>query len=276
MQKALNPWDELGGLRREVLANSPLALVVCQVTFGAKLNATTDEVGGAFQNQIDEKYPRSHTTESFGIEVSAGLGQVAEARNVPTRRTLQFADIDLNWVVSLTNDSISLECKSYREFSEFKDRLTEVLDACIRIVRPTIMTRIGLRFINEVRVSSIESLQSYIHPDLLGSLSTPTFQQTVLRSVQSMELRVGDGAQINFNHGYFPDGTTVQIQSDQHAPKGPFYLLDLDAYHVFQGKEVRAMKSADVMKRAEKFHDTISHIFWWAVSDELVAQLRES
>jgi len=274
--KALEPWSQLTGHNREVLKAPPLVLALCQVNFATKLRATTDEVAGAFQDKVDARYPLLNPIEMQSFEFSGTAGQSPQARNLPGKTILQFADHASDWVVSLSSDSIALECRSYQHFEEFLDRLQEVLDACIATVRPTVVNRIGLRYINEIRLTSITDVSTVVRSELLGPLSEPIFQVSTKNALQSFELATQSRARINFNHGYFPSGTTIQLRPNESSQSNPFYLIDLDVYQVFAGNDEMAMNSKGLVDRASEFHDTLSRIFWWAITHDFVTKSKGS
>ncbi len=269
-RRALNPWSELEGQERQVLLRTPLVTAVCQVNFPTKLRAVTDEVAGAFQDRIDKRYPILNKVDVEGWELLASPGRSAQARDLPLQRTRQFSDPLSDWVTSLSAESISLECRTYQHFGEFVERLQEILTACIETVVPTIVTRIGLRYINEIRLSSPTDTSRLLRPEFLGPLAVSQFLESTESSIQSMQLTAGEGAKINLNHGFFTDGTTARPRNAETTVSGPFYLVDIDAYRVFDGRAQKAISTTTVVDAVEQFHDTISRIFWWSVTEEFV------
>lgn len=276
MHRALSPWSTLVGQPRVVLGSSPLTLAICRINFTEKLKATTDEVAGAFQDRIDSRYPILDTVTSLTMEFAGTFGHPASSRTLPSQKTLQFSDPSKNWVVSLSNDSISLECRAYESFDDLIGRLHDVLIACIDTVRPTLVNRIGLRYINEIRLSTQAEVFSLIEPTLLGPLTIAPFAESSTSAIQTMELKAGEWAKINLNHGLFSSGTSVQPRLNEVPTQGPFYLLDLDVYQVFEGNHSIAMNADNIASRTQEFHDTLSRIFWWSVTEEFVLQSKGS
>jgi uncharacterized protein (TIGR04255 family) len=270
VQKALTPWAELQGSPRKILKKTPLVLAVCQVNFATKINATSQEVAGAFQEIIDPRYPISSQIEIAGFAFSATSGQSPEAHNLTPRTNWQFADSEHDWLVTLSNDSISLECRSYQHFGDFLERFSEILDATLSTVRPRIMSRVGLRYINEIRVESAAEVTRAIRAELLGALAVAPFSIATSRAIHTMQLHAEGDVQVNLNHGFLPAGTTIQPRDGEIPQEGPFYLIDLDVYHDFSQRSQVAMQSEVILDRVEVFHDTLSRIFWWSITEEFV------
>lgn len=274
MRRTAQVWPELAGRERRVLDRSPLVLAICKVDFPRKINATSSSVAGEFQNLIDEKYPVPDQQNLEGWEFSGTVGQPPIAKNLPPEIALQFTSIDGNWMVSLTTESVSLECREYSDFEDFLLRMEEVVDACIETVKPRLVSRIGLRYINELRAQTIPALKGYINEKMLGAMTIPAFANALNTSIQTLELAPTDiGARVNLNHGIFPRGTTVnQPGVDDKILSSPFYLLDIDVYHDFRLQHAMPkIESSNVSAAIQQSHDIISNIFWWSVTEKFVS-----
>lgn len=276
MQKALEPWAQLAGHPREVLNHSPLALVICQVVFNEKLKVNDPAVAGSFQDRIDDQYPRFEQSENQQVEVSGGIGRQPEARTTQSRPVYKFSDPKGVWIVSLTSNSITLECRHYSDFGEFLQRLREIVQVCIETIRPTIAHRIGLRYINEIRLDSALDARKVIRQELLGPLAISPFPEMVITSAHLMEMKTDTDARMNITHGYFPSGTTVQLRSDESPSEKGFYLLDLDVYRQWESTDQVAMNADRIADNVLAFHDTSSKVFWWSVTDEFLTQAKGS
>lgn len=277
VQKALGPWISLEGRPREVLKQPPLALVICQIQYNQKIRVNVSDSGtaGAFQDKIDSKYPLFEQLETQRFQISGVGGRLPETQTSEPLKVFQFSDPKRDWTVSLSAEAISLECRAYPDFSEFLARMEEILTACVETVRPTIVQRIGFRYVNEIRLDSAAEAAMYVRPEMLGPLASPPFAEQTHTVTQSFELGTSGPAQINFTHGYFPRGTTVQPRSDDDRVEKGFYLIDVDVYKAFETSEPTAMNVKPILDHVLQFHDTAAKFFWWAATDHLIAQCRE-
>lgn len=275
MQKALGPWSSLESRPREVLKQPPLALVICQVQYIPRIRANDSDVAGAFQDRIDAKYPLLEQMEAQRLQNLGAVGILPETRSSDPLKIFQFSDVKRDWTVALSSEFVSLECRSYPDFHEFLARFKDVLLACIETVHPTILRRIGFRYVNEIRIDSAEDAGRLIRPEVLGPLAVPPFAEQTITMMQSFELRTSASARINFSHGYFPSGTTVQPRPNDKRVDKAFYLVDVDVYRIFDEEDPTVIDIERIMEQVLTFHDTAAKFFWWAATDELIAECQE-
>ena len=149
----------------------------------------------------------------------------------------QFSDQDDNWKIVLSQDFLTLETRNYEHFEDFLDRLSEALEALVEHVQPTVGTRLGLRYINEIRLDDLDNMDwlDVVRPELLGPVSLPELVKntTQVISMQQLLLHYPQDLGINIQHGLVPSGTTVRLRPQEQAPNNAFYLLDFDVFQDF-------------------------------------------
>src|SRR5205085_2135731 len=119
----------------------------------------------------------------------------------------QFADEDDNWNVVLTDSYLTLEARAYRDFQDFLRRFRRLVEALRDHIKPKVVTRIGLRYIDEIRTDM--PWPQVIRHELLGPLGTVELGAKTELSVQRLVLRYSASQAINISHGLFPKGSTV-------------------------------------------------------------------
>lgn len=258
---------------RKVYDSPPLVLVLCQIRFTRKLKISDDAAVAPFQDAIELLYPKVDRVNQHSAQIQlSGAGPIG-VQSASSSPLWQFTDQNGDWTVSLSQESVSLETRSYAHFEEFVDRLRSVAQALILTIRPTFGTRIGLRYIDEIRVAG-NDWSTAINPKLLGILSEPSFRENCSQSFSFLNLEAGD-AKINIQYGQFPNGTTVVPKPGTDTEEGPFYLLDIDMSQEFVSPSLLAMNEAPIIDFVEKFHSTISSLFRWLTTDEYRATLGE-
>jgi uncharacterized protein (TIGR04255 family) len=174
--------------------------------------------------------------------------------------------------VALTTEFVTLETRSYADFQDFLDRLREVLDALVNIFRPTIGTRVGLRYVNELRPGH-EDWSRVVRPELLGPLAVPEVGALVVHADQQFQLRDPDGLAVQLAHGLVPGGSSVQPKLGEEPAQTPFYLLDMDVFQEFPHPGSLLMDPAAICTRVATFHEVVSRLFRWAITPEFAATL---
>lgn len=213
--------------RHPRLQRLPLVLALCQVQFPAVLRIAEKEFAAIFQEQIRHKYP------IFGEEqqMQFVLGPQG-VQAMPAATQLRFSDPEGAWAVVLSTTSLTIENRNYLSIDDFASRLQDILAALAAQLRPAFVDRVGLRYINEIRLPEAPTAYGWnglISEWLLGPLSSHFAEDVgVEQAVQEIRLTRGDSRRTTLRHGHIAAGTTVPPPPDQQPPHGPFYLLDLD------------------------------------------------
>ncbi len=262
-----------GGLQlaepeRVVFERPPLVLAVFQVQFSNLPEVTDREYVEPFRRAIESNYPKLAPAQQVTVQLDLASGEPRQMQTVQWR----FTDQDANWTVVLASDFLTLEVRRYRHFEEFTSRLRSLLIALAEYVRPKVGTRLGLRYINEIRVGT-EGLGSIVRPEILGLLSVAEFGQHAAQSLQEVILRFPEDQSIQVRHGFFPDGSTVQPPPGKPALSGPFYLLDFDASRVFSAPTLLEVEPDTIGEYVERYHDEIEKIFRWSMTDQFTESL---
>lgn len=273
MPHGLVGWLHAEAPDRVVYDRPPLALALCQIQYATKYGAGDSGVA-LFQEAVEGEYPNpEERIETTSIEIGGPIGPIGRIglQTSQASPSWRFTDESGDWTITLTKSFITLETRTYTEFGEFLRRLRKVLRTAVETVKPGKATRVGLRYINEIRVGH-RHWDHVLRKELIGVLAIDAFRENCEHSTQFVLLRAGD-AKINFNHGYFPEGTTVVPKPGATAGSEPFYLIDIDMYREFGSSETFRVDSASISQCVRTYHDTIAELFRWCTTDEYRASL---
>ena len=263
---------------RTMLKHPPLVLALCQVKFSSLLGVT-DRHLLAFQRSVQSDYPIATSAEA--IELTIGRNPInteirSEQRKVPQ---WQFTDRNDNWKIVLSQDFLTLEARAYNDFDEFLNRLEDAIGSLAEYIQPTFITRIGLRYINEIRLNTLRTnthWNSIIRTDLLGPLVIPEFigQASQIISAQQLVFRYPGNRGVNIHHGLLAEGTTVQGHKKPQDISDPFYLLDFDVFQEFPlPGNVAEVDSSAIQQFVKEYHKVIYQLFRWSVTQEYISML---
>ena len=256
-----------------VFEHPPLVTALCQVQFATVLGIEDPSFVAPFQRAIQSEYPITNPSASGQIEIIFG----SEPGSPELRRGLQsrqwrFVDQQDNWTVVLASNFVTLETRAYDTFVDFLNRLHRVLDAVIEHIQPNIGTRIGLRYVNEIRPVR-QRLSSVIRRELLGPLSIRDLLRDATQAVQQVSLRFPNAEGIVIQHGLLPGGTSVLPRRGSEVPGGSFYLLDFDAFREFKSPETLSMDPDIIAGYVEEYHAIIYRLFRWSVTDRYISTM---
>ncbi len=250
------------------LSRAPLERVVCQVKFPLVLSIANQGFIGGFQELIREKYPQASLTPGFRIQMNIpGLETPFPAPN-PTP-VYRFEDEGQLWRVSLTQDSISLDTKAYKNRDEFLGRLGEIIRALEGTVKPTRRSRIGIRYINRIKdPGDLSRLQKLFRPEILGVASSLDMNGQILQMYSEALINTPVG-RLYTRWGRVPSNSTyepVMVPPLQEES----WMLDIDA----SNEEIADFNTDTIMQKATALSERVCAFFQWSITDDFVSQFR--
>jgi uncharacterized protein (TIGR04255 family) len=218
-----------------------------------------------FQEELRGTYPVAGELQELQILMgSQGIQPSQSARQ------WRFADRPGDWVVVLGEAALALETRRYVTGEDFLARLEPILRALETYVKPGVLERSGLRYINEIRVPAVAAPANWnglIRDQFLG----PVVANVDLgRPIQQMVQQLVLGTPVDqktIRHGHFLDGTTVVSPAPSSVPTGPFYLLDFDHSSTAQTTYV----PDDTLALIDRFHNDNYKLFRSAITENLYA-----
>jgi uncharacterized protein (TIGR04255 family) len=255
---------------REVFPNAPLALVAAEIRFtdAARLRQqeTKDEIAIALEARFPITEPLQQT--NFNLTIGGGPPQLQERLGVVLKNTESTASM------TIMSESLTYETTAYNSFDDLLEAVTAATEALIAAkVRPALQ-RVGLRYIDEVRVpepvSDVRQWSRWINDRLLGHLAVgpDNFPAISTQTVSTYDL--GEGRGFNFRCAALNQGTIVVPQHLKRAAveSGPFFVLDFDGFHDFTNQDLVQL-SADVVSDAlSAVHVPCGAAFQRSITDE--------
>ena len=232
--------DDLEITEHPRLRKSPLTSVVCQLRFPRVLGLAEDAVR-PIQKSLPG-YPVTVTERGQELLVGGKGIQMGELDQI-----FRFRDVEQTWTASVGQGMVALETTAFGGFREFAERWCELADVVARTLDLKLQERIGLRFINELPVSSpgLDSLRELVEPHLLGIAGRHERTTDLLRSMQELRFRQELGV-VTIRHGY-------RVRDDEAA----VYLLDFDHYD----ETPQPLKPRDQVVTLSRFNDGSVELF---------------
>ena len=243
-------------------ARPPIALALCQVRFPPILSIGQQQSIADFQEKIRHRFP------TFGVEeqIQVGPGQPLQRQS-----NWRFTDLDEKWAVTLATDFLTLETIAYAGRDELFGQWTHVLTALVETLGPSQQSRLGLRYVNEIRPEQVGSLadwRKYVRDELSGVLASELATQGLAQSLT--ELRFADGAeQVIFKYGALPTGTTIP-RPNVAGGESPFYLIDVDLIDL----SPHPLSVDDTVATLRRYNANAYRLFRWSITPEYEEELR--
>lgn len=214
---------------REIYPSTPLALVAAEIRHPAAL-PLSDPARSQLKTRLAPLFPLAKPVQRMTV--------------TPTQAAVstdsRFMSRDRTSSVTFRDDVIVVETTRYERRRVLRNMLREAVSSRQEVAPVDGVERLGIRYVNEVRVPGLESQREWadwITPALTGPLAL---------SANGLETQTWQGVSVLGNpqsgvvvrHGVF-DGYAVNPVGDlQRAapPPGPFFLIDLDCYWAPSGE----------------------------------------
>jgi uncharacterized protein (TIGR04255 family) len=162
-----------------------LGEVICQLRF-PEIPSIGSALPAAFLDAIRDEFPRFSSRQDCPPPKITGTPGNMVLENQPSVINYQFVSEDGMWKVNLTNTFISLACANYTRWEDFARKLDKPLANFIKLYKPAIFDRVGLRYVNFISRQKLnlentpfrELIQSYY----LGPLAMENMNEAKVNS----------------------------------------------------------------------------------------------
>ena len=265
----------------EVYPNAPLALVAVEVRFpeAPSDRALPMPVQRSFRDLLgDDWVIESHKVQQFEVAFGPGGpgGQTVQQTVVP-RFTLR----DRTLAVALTDSSLTVETTSYRHYLDFRAVLERVFGAAAELLKPDGVARVGMRYIDEIRVAGIEEDRSsdwreWLDPSLLPPKLDGMMDQEYQPAAWDGAVRYVTGPERSLVLRYGArQGYAVQPRGSLNRPSapapGPFFLLDFDSF--WEPPDIPEFDAVRLLETCDALRTPVRALFDLAIPDKLLREV---
>jgi uncharacterized protein (TIGR04255 family) len=177
----------------------------------------------------------------------------------------RFIDRSGAWTVSLAPNFVAIETTRYTSRADFFARFGEVLDRVAAHFEPSLVERVGVRYIDRIENEALEEIASLVRPEVAGVLQTP-LRAAAMHALSEHIFEV-EGARLLARWGILRANRTVDPAAIEPIEE-PSWLLDLDMFKV--GKQ--AFDRATIIGEARSYAERIYCFFRWAVTPAFLAR----
>ena len=268
----LHPAEDipLGGLPPAdptLLGNAPLEVAVVEIRYSAPVGEIAPEAAAALRDDLVANtgvdYPSIQPTVQQQMRIDFGANGVSQV--AAESRGWQIVSADGSGHITFMPDILIVQVTRYERWrTSMKGPLTVLLESLEKLLRPSLVHRIGLRYVDRFHDSGFESAAAWrgrIDDTLLGPVLNRAFGDSVRGAQQQVEIRLDDHHGALLRHGPIRDDAGKCVQ----------YLLDTDVFrHSSFTFDVR-----EVVVSAERLNRTALSLFQSSVTETYLKELRE-
>lgn len=259
------------------LPNAPLVLAALEVKYPEVTPAQAHAARPAVREAVREELPLMENINENILSIGPG------PMSTETRTFPRFTTRDRTTALAITSQAAVVETTDYDGFSAFQRLIRLVMQAIEDAVQPDGILRVGMRYIDEIRVPTVTELPGdwtgYIDDHLLAAVSPDFLAKTELQPKawqglvqyatgpdQVLQIRYGP------QEGYAVDPKGPTRRKNPARP-GPFFLLDSDSWWE-PSDEVPPFTEAKVSNVCTRLHPPLRHIFGVVSQERLMSVFR--
>jgi uncharacterized protein (TIGR04255 family) len=255
---------------REIYPNDPLQLVAFELRMPyVPTFAGQEAAAAALYARLRDTLPIIGSGPVAAVQIHAGEGGIS-TREAPIPLRLLNRNKTLSVTISPT--ALIVETSGYEHFEVFEAVIRTLLEAAGSDVAG--IERVGLRYINEVRVRDVKTVndwQAYINPTLLAGLDMDNdFSAEAIHGMVQYEL--GEGRRVNMRFGALPEGGIVNPAGPlrfKTSDGGPYFLIDLDSFWTAPEDETPEFTVDRTMEICLSLRPPLHALFEAAITDRL-------
>jgi uncharacterized protein (TIGR04255 family) len=261
----------------EVLPNAPLALVAVEVRFpeAPSERPLSVPLQRSFRDALgDDWVIESHKVQHVEVAFGPGAagGQTVQQTVVP-----RFTVRDRTLSVALTDSSLTVETTRYRHYLDFRSVLERAFAAAADVLQPDGVARVGMRYIDEIRVPGItperpSAWREWLDPSLLP----PMLEEMVSSEYEpaawdgAAQYRTGPERSLVLRYGarqgyaVQPRGSLTRIAP---PPPGPLFVLDFDSF--WEPSDIPEFDPAALGRTCDALRTPVRTLFDLVITDRL-------
>jgi uncharacterized protein (TIGR04255 family) len=254
-------------VHREVFPNPPLRLVSFELRFPIRRRVATRPVWDAFEEVFAGDLP--------DVKLLVREDDDSQLPTNPNEPVLRRTNAERNRVVTLRYGALTVETTEYVSYDKFRGCINAAIEALSVVPSASNITRLGLRYINEVRVPGIEGKISdwkpYVNHNLLATTGQPPPGLHSSWVQGGLGFHSTEGAELIYlafgplpHSSVEPDGV-LQL-SDL---SGPCFLLDIDSFVSGSPRKPVATTRKEVLGVVDRLHESVETVFNWCITEKL-------
>lgn len=260
---------------REVFPSSPLEFVACQIRFPRLLSLERPDVVHGIHELLADVLPVYE--EEMVQSLTIGPGRVDQPASELRHR---FMDRTRRLSAVFGRTDVTVETTDYQDYSSLRVVVQRVFDALDQVGRPAGLDRVGLRYINEIRVpTDITSARDWIRwlaPQVLGVLGLGEGYQ--IGDVQQVLQLRSETATVTLRYASL-SGTGVvgngPLRRRSPVIDGPFFVIDTDSYGAADDDGLAPYDVPETVDLVDQLHRPIGDLFHRSITDDLREEFRK-
>lgn len=253
----------------EVYPNAPLEFVAFEVRFPMSRKLVSNEAADTVQAKLGADFPIFEPVTESGLQIGPG-----GATGISTN-WFRFFSRSRTTAVSVKPRVLTVETTDYQHYSQFRSIVRKALHALLAADSIPVYERVGLRYIDEIRVTEpIETpndWKPYINEALLRPLvvGPKSPQSSAVEGVLRFEVEPPHRVVMRYGSlvgEVVASQGTLRVRPKVHL--GPYFLIDIDSFLTAQ-EESDDFSADGVLTVCDALREPVREIFEGCITEKL-------
>jgi uncharacterized protein (TIGR04255 family) len=244
-------------------------LVICEVRSVASSKINLDADAGLRLQKAATRggfaVDRLEPAQQQAIEMQFVPGQPPQPKVDSVTSGWQLFGSDGFSVATILPNVATIQTSRYTSWDNtFRPLLHGLITAISDVQSPTILQRIGLRYIDRLVDESAQRPSFWrdkLTSQILGPIADPHLSDMVVTAQQQVELRIDENRRALLRHGPFPDGAAHGAIS---------YLIDIDVFD----NNSSVFSIDDILEKSDDLNLVALSLFQATLAPDYLAKLR--
>ena len=256
---------------REIYPGAPLQFVAFEVRVPQAPKLSTLEATTEIYEALRDLVPIIPGSGPAPLELAGPQG--AAISFGPVASQTKMMDRARTVSVTVAPTALIVETTAYSHFEEFLEVVRRALDAADHVVALAGIQRVGLRYIDEIRVEGVTApvdWDGYISAGLLWTTALdPSLRPQRTEGLAEFEMEGGYRTVMRFGamSGRVVDpGGPLRVR---RTGDGPFFLIDLDSFWLPRDEDIPEFSVQRVLDTCTELRKPIRALFEASITDRL-------
>lgn len=261
-------------MKEEIYPNAPIVLMVAEIKH-VEHKPLDEKQSRIIYEAVKEILPIRDDGEEPRLTFSAASdGSLSEPQLVQIK-VRRYSSRDKRTVVTISPDAISVKTTQYHRYEDVRQLLKQTLTALVDAVALEGVTRIGLRYIDEIRVpsdndSGMPKWSEWVDESLVGPRDVGIKQGlSPTESEGTLAFSSGDATRLVLRYGAQNSNvieSTPRLRRPTPSP-GPLFKLDIDSY--WHPENISEFTPDQILAKADLLHAPVRSMFEGLITDRL-------
>ena len=251
---------------------APLAFVAAEVRVSYTPALVTDVVIAALSKQLPAlPVPRKEQRQTV----------IIGAAPTPLEVAVRLTSVDGMTSLTVSATTLTLETTSYQGIDAFSGLFSQCMEAVAEAAAPSFVERIGLRYVNELRVAepitAIEQWGTYVCSEVMApahvggtALQSAGVEGATVNSLQTLvtfDVPPQRAITARFLPLVGPPAVGNEpLMRPQMPAEGPYFIVDLDAYWPSTQRPPEMFMPGELSRTVSELHVPVEAMFLWATT----------